>query len=137
MRGGSAVAQHHERGLTLIEVIGSVLLLSVVLGAIFSLANYVLHYSTQSKVQLEAIALAQEGIGRAKEHMYRNPGSVPVSQTGLGTNQRFTISYTLDSDIQKVNSSVTTSSGVYLYTLEAIVFDQTVIKKLTVFIQWK
>lgn len=130
------MAQHHERGSTLIEVIGSVLLLSVVLGAIFALANYVLHYSTQSKVQLEAIALAQEGIGRAKEHMYRNPGSVPLSQTGQGTNQRFTISYTLEPDLQVVKSSAT-SGGVYLYTLEAIVFDQTEIKKLTVFIQWK
>lgn len=130
------MAQHHERGSTLIEVIGSVLLLSVVLGAIFSLANYVLHYATQSKVQLEAIALAQEGIGRAKEYMYRNPGSVPSTQTGLGTNQRFTISYTLEPDLQVVKSSAT-SGGVYLYTLEAIVFDQTVIKKLTVFIQWK
>lgn len=130
------MAQHHERGSTLIEVIGSVLLLSVVLGAIFALANYVLHYSTQSKIQLEAIALAQERIGRAKEYVYRNPGTVPSIQTAQGTNQRFTISYTLDSDLKLVKSSAT-SGGVYLYTLEAILFDQTEIKKLTVFIQWK
>lgn len=138
--------KHRQRGTTLIEIIGSFVLLGIILGGVIELSETSLYNATYAKKQLAAVAIAKEHMGLFKEHLTTNPGTTLLVKTIDKSFAKFTVTYQL-SPIGSYNDLPSPVTQPYHVSIEAMVYDYNYnytdlanapkAKKATVIVSWE
>ena len=77
----ASIAPHQQTGVTLVELVISIVIISIALTGIFSVINLTVSHSADPVVEYEAIAIAESYLEEILLHAYSDPNNPSVVKT--------------------------------------------------------
>jgi MSHA pilin protein MshD len=126
--------QRHQSGVTLIELILSMVIISIALVGIFSVINLTVKQSADPIVQYQAIAIAEAYLEEIQLQSYNDPNGTNVGETRSSFDN--VADYNGLNDVGAHNQQGALLTNLSAYNVSVAIVDQTVtgltVKKITV-----